>query len=307
MPSTVLASAAAARPSLAAAARRAAQRGAPAMLGGAPHALLAGSASAALRLDALDALPLPVRDAACAGACAIGALAWIRVWTELAASGAVSSTLSRKMVHVGSAPLFVLAWPLFSAAPWARAVAAIVPALNALRLLRAGLPASRGGGNGNGGGSPDALVAAVSRSGERSEVLRGPFIYVLVLLGATVLCWRASAVGVVAIAQMAVGDGVADIVGRRLGGSNRWPFNPSKSVAGSVAFVAGATGASIGLLAWLGAWGVLAPLAPDTPLRLLLISVACAAVELLPTDVLDDNVSVPLVGAGLALALLGTP
>lgn len=286
--------AASARPPLPALARRApgGRRGAVA-LGGAIEALVASSAG-------LDALSPLVRDAACAGACAAGALAWLAVWAQLAQSGAVSSNLSRKMVHVGSAPLFVLLWPFFSPAPWARALAATVPALNALRLLRAGLPASAGGR-----ASTSGLVAAVSRSGARGEVLKGPFIYVLVLLAATVLCWRQSAVGVLAIAQMAVGDGLADIVGRRWGGSNKWPFNRDKSVAGSLAFLLGASAASLGLLRWLHGWGCIRALPTDAGVRVLLVSLACVATELLPTDLVDDNVSVPIVAAGLGLALFG--
>jgi hypothetical protein len=41
--------------------------------------------------------------------------------------------LSRKLVHTLAGPLFLLCWPLFSAAPEARFLAALVPALNAAR------------------------------------------------------------------------------------------------------------------------------------------------------------------------------
>lgn len=287
------------RPQLSTVARAgAARRGGGTMV--ATSDLLASSVGAVLRLEALDALPPLARDAACAGACAAGALAWLGVWTQLAQSGAVSPNISRKMVHVGSAPLFVLLWPFFSATPWARLLAAAVPALNALRLLRAGLPESAGGA-----AAPDGLVTAVSRSGDRAEVLKGPFIYVLVLLTATVFCWRDSAIGVLAISQMAVGDGLADIVGRRWGGSNKWPFARTKSVAGSIAFFVGASAASLGLLYWLQLWGCISILPPDTVWRVLGISLACVSVELLPTDLVDDNVSVPIVAAVLALALFG--
>ncbi|KAJ1637332.1 hypothetical protein T492DRAFT_952769 [Pavlovales sp. CCMP2436] len=290
MPTNVL------RPPLRCAARVAVRRALPGML--ALSADIGHSSGAALALiGQLDALPPLVRDAACAGACLAGALAWIGLWTQLARSGAVSSTLSRKMVHVGSAPLFVLVWPFFSSAASARLLASAVPALNAVRLLLAARPP-------DGGGAGDGIVAAVSRSGERGEILKGPFIYVLVLLAATLLCWRDSPVGVVALCQMAVGDGLADIAGRRFGKNNKWPFAPSKSVAGSLAFVLGATAASLGLLSWLGVWGCLSPLPADAPARLLLISVMCASVELLPTQLVDDNVSVPLAAAALMLLLL---
>ena len=58
------------------------------------------------------------------------------------------------------------------------------------------------------------LAAAVSRTGDATEVLGGPFIYMVVLLIATTFFWRSS-VSVIAIAQMAAGDGVADLAGRR--------------------------------------------------------------------------------------------
>jgi hypothetical protein len=42
---------------------------------------------------------------------------------------------------------------------------------------------------------PKGLVAAISRSGNPAEVLRGPFIYVLVLLLSTLVYWRENVVG----------------------------------------------------------------------------------------------------------------
>jgi len=57
-----------------------------------------------------------------------------------------------------------------------------------------------------------------------------------VLLFATLFSFRESAVGVVAVTQMAVGDGLADIVGRRFG-KVKWPFSRNKSLVGSAAFV----------------------------------------------------------------------
>ena len=66
----------------------------------------------------------------------------------------------------------------------------------------------------------------------RSELLRGPLYYVLVLMAATVVYWRESPVGVVAMSLMCGGDGLADVVGRRLGHGNRLPWNPAKSWRG---------------------------------------------------------------------------
>ena len=73
----------------------------------------------------------------------------------------------------------------------------------------------------------------------RSELLGGPLYYVLVLAAATVLSWRTSAVGIIALAMMCGGDGLADIVGRNTKGP-RLPWNPEKSVFGSLAMLLGA-------------------------------------------------------------------
>lgn len=130
-------------------------------------------------------------------------------------------------------------------------------------------------------------------------------LYSVVLLLATVVPFRESAVGVVAATQMAVGDGLADIVGRRFG-SVKWPFSRSKSLAGSAAFVMGGWVVSGLLLLWLQVTGCQTavdllqhPLEPL--LKLLLISVLCAAVELLPA--VDDNISVPAAAAALTWLL----
>jgi farnesol kinase len=97
---------------------------------------------------------------------------------------------------------------------------------------------------------------------------------------------------------------MADIVGRRFGKSNKWPFSRNKSVAGSLAFAAASTLTSIGLMAWMSYTGCLTlplPLSELVP-GIAAISVACAGVELLPIG--DDNWTVPLSAAILSLVFL---
>jgi uncharacterized protein (TIGR00297 family) len=102
---------------------------------------------------------------------------------------------------------------------------------------------------------------------------------------------------------LAVGDGMAGLVGQALGGK-RLPWNPRKGWSGLLAFVVFGTAAA----AFLAAWTARLPLAADAehwPRTLgiaLALAVFCALVESLPTT-LDDNVSVPLATA-LALPLL---
>jgi len=252
-------------------------------------------------LSAFQDAPL-ARDAACTVLATAGATAWLAIWTSLASAELIDPKISRKIIHCGSAPLFLCVWPFYSGEASARLLAAAVPLLNLGRLVAAGLRDSptRKEEDSSSSSEKSPLVAAVSRSGDPREVLAGPTIYCLVLVAATLLGWRASVPAVVAVSQMAVGDGMADIVGRRFGRTNKWPFSPDKSVAGSAAFVLGATGATLGLVAWFALFGCLTlTLDPTTfALRVLLVSLACAAVELLPA--LDDNLSVPLLAALLA-------
>ncbi len=100
---------------------------------------------------------------------------------------------------------------------------------------------------------------------------------------------------------VAVGDGMASIVGQAVGGP-RLPWNPRKGWAGTAAFVV-LGGAAAALLA---AWTLRLPLsAAASPWILLVVvpvTLLCALVETLPTT-LDDNLTVPLTG-GIAIALL---
>jgi farnesol kinase len=96
---------------------------------------------------------------------------------------------------------------------------------------------------------------------------------------------------------LAVGDGAATLAGRRLGG-RRWPWNPEKSVAGSVALLV-AGGLAGSFLAWWCRPAVV-------PLPPLVFSVgapwaaaaAAAAVESAPVR-LNDNLTVPLTAAAV--------
>ena len=48
------------------------------------------------------------RDAAVAGIGLIGASLWLQIWTRAASLNLIDPKLSRKIVHTGSAPLFLL-------------------------------------------------------------------------------------------------------------------------------------------------------------------------------------------------------
>jgi phytol kinase len=224
--------------------------------------------------------------------------------TRAVAAGKLDPRDARKLIHTFSAPLFMLLWPVFSPATGARFFAATVPILNAVRLYLAGTSGSSNSIESKNGPQEIALAAAVSRSGDAKEAVGGPFIYVVILAVAIVLFWRDSAVGIVALSTLAVGDGMADLVGRRLGSTNKWP-NSSKSVAGSLAFWSASTAVTTGLLWWMQYTGCITlPLdIVSTAFIVAGITFASAALEVMPIFG-DDNYTVPLSAALLSILFL---
>ena len=87
----------------------------------------------------------------------IAAVAWFRLNDFAAHRGWISSQLSRKIIHIGTGPLFVLCWLLFNDAPSARYLAALVPGLITIQFLLVGLGIIK----------DEAAVKALSRAGDR--------------------------------------------------------------------------------------------------------------------------------------------
>lgn len=286
--------------------------------------------AATISTSLANLLPTPLAlDVTCAVVGIVGATAWLGIWSYLAGTGRVDPKISRKIVHCGSGPLFLLTWPLFSAAPEAQLVAAIVPSLSAYRLVMAGggfratvtalagpsskqatqqerdAEAAAGGPTKR---SRDVnLVAAISRSGRAAEVVEGPLAYTLVLFFAVLFGWQ-TVPAIAAISQMAAGDGVADIVGRKFG-TVKWPWSATKSIAGSLAFAVGGAVVTYLELLWFKSFGLI-ELTPDMLFaKVALLSVTCALVEILPLQKVlgrlgDDNLSVPATAAILSSILL---
>jgi dolichol kinase len=103
---------------------------------------------------------------------------------------------------------------------------------------------------------------------------------------------------------MCGGDGLADIVGRRLGKGNALPWNGDKSFAGSVAMFLGGFLCSL-VYVWLfHKCGYVEVDASGACARLALIAAVCTVAESLPvTGLLDDNISVPVLALALGVAL----
>jgi len=156
------------------------------------------------------------------------ALGFLRLMDFLAQRGWIDSRLSRKLIHIGTGPLFVLCWLLFPNTPEARWLAALVPFMIVVQFALVGLGVMK----------DEAAVQAMSRNGDRREILRGPLFYGIVFVILTLVFWKNSPVGMSALMLMCGGDGLADIVGRRVA-SPKLAWSGEKSVAGSASVFIG--------------------------------------------------------------------
>ncbi len=138
---------------------------------------------------------------------------------------------------MGTGPIFVACWLFFNTDPSARYLAALVPALITGQFILVGLGLLK----------DEAAVKAMSRTGDPKEILRGPLFYGLVFVVITLIYWLDSPIGIIALMLMCGGDGLADIVGRRLG-HTKLPWSDHKSWAGSFGMFAGGWIFSIGIL-----------------------------------------------------------
>jgi phytol kinase len=156
------------------------------------------------------------------------AVFFLRLMDFLAHRGWIESRLSRKLIHIGTGPIFVLCWLMFPDLPISRWLAALVPLVITAQFVLVG----------TGIITDEAAIKAMSRTGDRREILRGPLLYGIVFIAVTLIYWKDSLIGIPALMIMCGGDGVADIVGRRVP-SPRLPWSPEKSLAGSLSVFAG--------------------------------------------------------------------
>ena len=216
---------------------------------------------------------------------------WLRINDFAAHRGWISGQLSRKIIHIGTGPLFVVCWLLFSPAPTARYLAAAVPMLITIQFLLVGIGVIK----------DEAAVQAISRTGDPREILRGPLIYGLVFVVLTIWFWKDSPIGMTALMLLCGGDGLADIVGRRWGKA-RLPWNQGKSYLGSLGMLAGGwllAALILGLFVFAGVfpgpWGSYLP-------AVTWIAIAGTIVESIPTPEIDNlTISITAVVIGMIL------
>jgi phytol kinase len=205
------------------------------------------------------------------------ALIWLRLNDYAAQRKWISSQLSRNIIHIGTGPLFVLCWILFPDESLSRFLAALVPALITIQFILVGTGIIH----------DQAAVDAMSRTGNRREILQGPLYYGLIFILITVIYWRRTSIGITALMLMCGGDGLADILGRRFGGA-KLQWNKTKSWAGTAGmFIGGFVCALIVLQIYIS-FGMISGDITGYILPLLLVALIGSIVESLPIANLDN-------------------
>jgi phytol kinase len=156
------------------------------------------------------------------------ALVFLRLINYLAQRGTIESILSRKIIQIGMGPIYVLCWLLYPDALIGKWLAALVPLVITAQIVLVGAGIIK----------DEATVKAMTRTGDRRELLRGPLYYGLMFIALTLIYWQYSLIGITALMMLCGGDGIADIISRRIN-SPSLPWSREKSVAGLLSVFAG--------------------------------------------------------------------
>ena len=164
-------------------------------------------------------------------------MVFLRSMDYIAHRGWMDSKLSRKVIHIGTGPLFVLCWFLFNDDPSARWLAALVPFAITVQFALIGFGVIK----------DEASVQSMSRTGDPKEILRGPLYYGIMFVVLTLIYWKDSPIGIIALMMMCGGDGVADIIGRQVK-SPKLSWSREKSIAGMLGVFVGGWLMSFGIV-----------------------------------------------------------
>ena len=175
-------------------------------------------------------------------------LAVVQINGQIQKSGKLPTYVTRKIVHILVAPVFMITWLLFSGPTTSRYFAMLVPALFVFQFAALGFGLIK----------DEASVRSMSRSGDPAELLKGTLYYAAVIVLLAVFWWyipsNEAGVGIpsacIISGTLAGGDGFADIIGRKFGGSKKYGVGGAeKTIAGAIGMFLGSIIFSLGLLA----------------------------------------------------------
>mmetsp|Transcript_49198 Transcript_49198/g.157567 ORF Transcript_49198/g.157567 Transcript_49198/m.157567 type:complete len:254 (-) Transcript_49198:6-767(-) len=169
----------------------------------------------------------------------MGCVTWLKLMDLIVALKMMESKLSRKVIHITTGPFYMGTWFLYSHDWSARWFAVLTPFLISLQFVAIALGYIK---------DPRA-VRAMTRTGDPKEMLLGPLFYGMMFCAVTLVGWRHAPPGIVALSSLCGGDGLADIVGRRLGHrTGPLPWNRGKTWAGTLACFVGSVALAAPLL-----------------------------------------------------------
>ncbi|MFZ6018584.1 MAG: diacylglycerol/polyprenol kinase family protein, partial [Chloroflexota bacterium] len=183
----------------------------------------------------------------------------------------------------GTGPIFVLCWLLFTDEPSSRWLAALVPFAITVQFFLIGIGVIR----------DQAAVDGMSRSGDPREILKGPLYYGIVFVILTIVYWYDSPIGITALMMMCGGDGLADVIGKRLP-SQPIPWSPRKTWLGTAAMFTAGWLFSMLILAVFVLAGKFSTTISSLFFPVTLLALIATLVESLPMRDID-NLTVPLV------------
>ncbi len=186
----------------------------------------------------------------------------------------LSQDISRKITHIGAGSLIGFL-PLYNDLHWSKYLNVTIFVVWIILLIQKGLFAS----------DDDEAVKTMTRNGDKSELLKGPLYFVIVATICGTLFYKTFP-GIMAIATLGWGDGIAPIVGSRYG-KLKYEVLSSKSVEGSLSMLIAAFAAST-FFVWL-----IIPSELNITRILLLSTIATVVEACSPKEI--DNLLIPSV------------
>ena len=182
--------------------------------------------------------------------------------------------ISRKLTHIGAGSLIGFL-ALYNDLHWSKYLNVTIFVVWIILLIQKGLFAS----------DEDEAVKTMTRNGDKAELLKGPLYFVIVATICGTLFYKTFP-GIMAIATLGWGDGIAPIVGSRYG-RLKYEVLSNKSVEGSLSMLIAAFAGST-FFVWL-----IIPTELNI-LRIFLLCVVATVVEACsPKEI--DNILIPSV------------
>ena len=197
---------------------------------------------------------------------------FIVILMDYAVRHGLSQDVSRKIVHMWAGGL-VIFW-FFYTSSYGMYIFLTTPAIWVLLLVYTALTR----------GPEDPTVRSMTRTGNPRELLLGVLFFPLMIIIITIIGYR-TIEGVVAIASVGFGDGIAPIIGKYYGAHKYRLLGREKSLEGSLSVYLGTVVSSLLLSqVFFGVWD---------SMRIFLASLVAVLLEAIsPRDV--DNFIVPL-------------